>query len=486
MLSTLLLAFIFSLTVPGFGDGAFPFRPGSWGSESHGGSRNQADLAAELHQVVELLQAGSFREAEASLRRLLLAHPNNSDLHNLLGLALNGRSDPGGAEREYRTAMRLNRQGVSARANLGVLLARSNRAAEAIKILTEVLRVAPDHPEANLNLGLQLSLRGEYGRALPLLRRAVALGLDTYDARLWEGISLYNLKRFDESTQEFEAALSHSAKPAEAYYFLGLIAWDRGHDEQAADSWDQAVALRPNFPDAHFMLGEALRKNQRTQAAVEFYKRALEQDETKFAYYARLGGTYIVLGQLDNALDIFRRAGKHFPASPQAHYFIGLAARAQGDYDVAETEFRKSLALENDNVNALAQLGFVLLERDKPVAAERTLRRALAIDARHFYANYDLGRLLVKSRRFEEALPVLQHAIALKPKNPGAHYQLFLTLTRLKHKQDADAELQKFKLLDAERKAHPSGDEDDIENSNPEPPPGTALGTARILRAISL
>jgi len=203
----------------------------------------------------------------------------------------------------------------------------------------------------------------------------------------------------------------------------------------------------------NFMLGEALRKNRRTQGAAEFYKRALEQDETKFAYYARLGGTYIVLGQLDQALDVFQSAEKRFPKSAEAHYFVGIAARGRGDYDLAETELRKSLVLEPENVNALAQLGFVILGRDRVDEAEHLLRRAIAITDKHFYANYDLGRLLVKSRRYEESLTILQHAATLKPKNPGVHYQLFIALSRLKRKQEADRELATFKKLEEERKA---------------------------------
>jgi len=111
--------------------------------------------------------------------------------------------------------IRLNPNGVSALANLGVLLARTNRADEAMKMFAAVLRIAPDHPEATLNLGLQYSIRGDDVRALALLQRAIALGLDTYDARYRSGVSLYNLKRMDEASLAFESALTRSAKPAD-------------------------------------------------------------------------------------------------------------------------------------------------------------------------------------------------------------------------------------------------------------------------------
>lgn len=229
------------------------------------------------------------------------------------------------------------------------------------------------------------------------------------------------------------------------------------------------------------MLGEALRKNQRTRASVDFYKRALEQDPSKFAYYARLGGVYILLGEGGQAAEVFRRGVLRFPKLPEAYYFAGVAARTSSDYATAEAELRKALAFEPDNVNALAQLGFVLLERDRATEAEIILRRAIAINDKHFYANYDLGRLLVRSRRYDQALPLLQHAATLKPNNPGVHYQLFMALSRLKRKDEAERELTVFKQLDEERKARPRSEADvedeDLQNpsapSSPSAPPET-------------
>jgi len=328
----------------------------------------------------------------------------------------------------------------------------------------------PDHPQATLNLGLQYVARADYARAAPLLERAGQLGLDRYEVRYNLGLSLFNLKRVDEATNAFQSALILSPNAAEPYYYLGLIAWASNHEDQAPDLWNRAVTLRPNFPEANFMLGEALRKNQRTRASIDFYRRALEQDPSKFAYYARLGGVYIVLGEGDQAAAVFHRGLVRFPNLPEAHYFSGVAARAAADYTLAEAEMRKALELEPDNVNALAQLGFVLIERDRMTEGETALRRAIAINDKHFYANYDLGRLLVKSRRYDQALPILQHAATLKPKNPSVHYQLFIALSRLKRKDEADRELTTFKELDQERKSNPKSevefDDDAVENAS--------------------
>ena len=161
----------------------------------------------------------------------------------------------------------------------------------------------------------------------------------------------------------------------------------------------------------------------------------------------------MLLVRYDRALDIFQRAAQRFPASAEAQYFVGIAARGYGTLDVAEAALRKSLALRDGNVDALAQLGFVVGDRGRDAEAEKLLRRAVALDPRHFYAHYELGRLLVRTKRYDEAIGVLTGAARIRARDPGVHYQLFLAYSRLKRKDDAERELAVFKQCDAESKA---------------------------------
>lgn len=427
-------------------------------------------VLSQLREAARLLQLGKPGEAEPILRQVISTAPRNPDAHNLLGTILDQQGKFIEAEREYREALRLNPNLVSPLANLGVLLARTKRSDEALRAFETVLQKVPNHPQATLNLGLQYVARADYARGITLLNRGRELGLDSYQLEFNLGQALYNLKRFDEASAALQSAHVYSPTLATPLYYLGLVAWARSQDETAADFWDQAIQLQPTFPEANFMLGEALRKNSRAEASIAFYQRALAQDSNKFVYYARLGGAYVMLGQTEAALEVFSRGLKRFPKLPEAHYFVGIAARAKADYDLAETELRKSLALGPDNVDTLAQLGFIVGERDRQHEAEKLLRRAIAINDKHFYANYDLGRILVKAKRYEEALPILQHAATLKARNPGVHYQMFIALSRLKRKDKADRELAIFKQLEADHKARPRNEEDELENSAPPSP----------------
>jgi len=374
------------------------------------------------------------------------------------------------AEREYRQALSLNPRSISARANLGVLQARTGHSDAAIETFESVLRDAPDHPQAIVNLGLLYAARGDYLRSAPYLEKARTQQPRNMTVLVQLGFTLYQLKRTDEAADVLAAANSLDAADANVLYLSGLVASLRGDAEAAVSFWQRTLAQRPDFAAANFMIGEELRKQRRYEGAVEFYQKALAQDPQQLVYYVRLGGTYILMAQSDRAAGIFQQATERFPASAEAQYFAGIGARAVGNFELAETALRKSLALKDNNVDALAQLGFVLEQRGLDAEAEKFLRRAIAVDPRHFYATYDLGRVLVHAKRYDEAIPVLTAAVQIRPRDAGVHYQMFIAYTRLKRTDDADRELKLFKQYEAENKARQGAGEEQIEDLLPRPP----------------
>jgi tetratricopeptide (TPR) repeat protein len=204
------------------------------------------------------------------------------------------------------------------------------------------------------------------------------------------------------------------------------------------------------------MLGEVLRRANRIGPAKEHYERAFELDASVPLHHIRLGGTYLLVGNLGKALQIFQDAAKQFPRNAEIHYFAAIAARGLGNYDVALAELRKSLALQPNSADALALSGAINFDRANTVAAEKQLRRALVFSPQHFNAHYDLGRLLVKSNRYAEALPFLEVAAKLQPTSPDVHYQIFLALSRLKRKADANRELELYRQLQQRGKSEKS------------------------------
>jgi len=91
---------------------------------------------------------GDYATAEKLLRQALTSMPENALAHLDLGNVLFYKKDLASAEQEYRKAIQLDSGFMSARISLALLLARTDRGAEAISVLREVLTLNPANPQA--------------------------------------------------------------------------------------------------------------------------------------------------------------------------------------------------------------------------------------------------------------------------------------------------------------------------------------------------
>ena len=405
-------------------------------------SQIKSDVKILLSEAANYLQTGGFTEAEKVLLQAKKLNPNNADVHNLLGIIYDQKSDFAKAESEYRTAIRLNPKAVSPLANLGILLAKTNRPKDAIQTFEIVLKLNPNHPQTIINLGFLYSSVGNFPFAIEFLNMANLIQPNSYDILFKLGTALYQTKKLDEAKQIF-TQISSTAEPL---YYLGLIAFDQNQAEIALQYFENSLALKPDFADANFMLGEIMAQQKRYAEAVQFYQKAIAQDKTKDVYFVRLGGTYLVGNNFAKALQYFKEASQLFPKIAEIRYFLAVTLRTQGSYDLAFIEAKKALSLK-ETADSNAIIGSMLVDRNEIIDAEKYLRKAILLNPNHFNSHHDLGRLLVKAQKFAEALPFLQKAVALLPDNPDVHYQLFLTYSRLKRKDEAEKELKIFKQL---------------------------------------
>jgi tetratricopeptide (TPR) repeat protein len=282
-------------------------------------------------------------------------------------------------------------------------------------------------------------------RAVEFLHRANQIQPNRFDILFKLGTALYHTKKLDEAKGIFEP-LNTASPTAETNYYLGLIVFDQNQFETAKQYFENSLTLKPNFADANFMLGEISAKQKKYAEAVNFYQKAISQDKSKDVYFVRLGGVYLIQSQFNQALPYFKEAAELFPKIAEIKYFLAVTLRGLGNYDLAITEIKKSLAIK-ETADANALLGAILADRNEFTEAEKSLRKAVSLNPNHFNSHHDLGRILVKQQKPAEALPILQKAASLMPKNADVHYQLFLTYSRLKRKAEADKELEIFKQL---------------------------------------
>ncbi len=116
----------------------------------------------------------------------------------------------------------------------------------------------------------------------------------------------------------------------------------------------------------------------------------------------------------------------------------GLALHQQGRVPEAEPFYRRALALEPEQSDALHLLGVVLSQKGNQGEAETLVRRALKVQPHHTAYHNSLGRILLLQGRMEEGIAALEEALRLAPQNPEAHFNVGEALLAQNHPGQAE------------------------------------------------
>ena len=146
---------------------------------------------------------------------------------------------------------------------------------------------------------------------------------------------------------------------AEAHTSLALIKTSYDWDWSGADKeFQQAIALKPSYADAHRLRAEALWQMGRLDEAIAETKLTLELDPLSLGDNAILGQEFFLAREYDRAIEQERQVLELDPNSIDAYYFQGVAYVKKSMYKEGMAEFEKGVAISPVNTEALTGLGY--------------------------------------------------------------------------------------------------------------------------------
>ncbi len=181
----------------------------------------------------------------------------------------------------------------------------------------------------------------EMRRALELFRRAAQQDPDY--ALAWVGIveALYELEDYgyavpegssSEAQEAVERALALDPFLAEAHAAQGMIYHLRQNGPAALDAFDRAIQLLPNAPDSQSKLAWVSQLLGRPEMAFTAARRALELDPLAREPHVNLALTYLIRGEADEALRVFRAGSDLQQNWPTARFCEGVILYHRGRY----------------------------------------------------------------------------------------------------------------------------------------------------------
>jgi Flp pilus assembly protein TadD len=170
----------------------------------------------------------------------------------------------------------------------------------------------------------------------------------------------------------------------------------RGDAEEGMRLAHRALALRPDYPEAHNNLGLALGSRGDREQAIAHLREAVRLD----------------------------------PAYAEAHNNLGFALAGAGDTEEAISHYRTALQLDPDRAGIHYNLAMALIARQDLPAAAAQLRTVIELDPGFVEAHNNLGILLARSGRLDEAIEQFREALGIAPESAEVRRNLEIALAR--------------------------------------------------------
>ena len=201
--------------------------------------------------------------------------------------------------------------------------------------------------------------------------------------------------RLDEAAASYQCAIAIQPHNPSAFYNLGIVRLQQGRIEEAAASFESALGLMPNNPDANYNLGIARLQQERFAEAVGFFHRAIDlQPENRHAY-TNMGISFYRLGRTDEAALCWRNAIFLAPSAPESYSNLGTALAKLRQPDEAIACYRTAIGLKPDFPDAYNNLGVTLRGEGRLDEAMACFRSAIAIQSDYPEGHLNLGMALL-------------------------------------------------------------------------------------------
>ena len=286
-----------------------------------------------------------------------------------------------------------------------------------------------DIPETHAELAMSSLMADRPADAIAQAQKAVAADPGNTRAFLTLGRAYMRTGDFPKAAE----ALTHAIKlqpEIETYYSLA-ICWlsvkSPEGNKKAEAVFQQMKEMAGDSGSIHVLFGRAYRDAEMMPEAVQEFERAIKLDPaTPHAHYF-LGLARLALNDwkpTPEAESEFQQEIRYYPKDLLANYMLGFLASTQRQYAVADKYMKITAELNPAWPEPWLYMGLDAYAQGDPKAAEPLLRKAVELtgtdEARSNYqirrAYVDLGRILANSRREQEGDVFLTKARELQNK----------------------------------------------------------------------
>jgi tetratricopeptide (TPR) repeat protein len=395
---------------------------------------SRSDSSYHLASATVAVRSGDLAAANMAIMRALAIDPKSHTAHAAMAAIHLIKQDSTGAAKEFKLAADVAPLRSPARLQYAEFKARNGEVEEAIAMLEESTRKAPDYLPAWITLAQIALSQKKYDEALARLKQVFKWDATNYDARLLQ--TQVWMAKGDVAKAVTELELIGKKHPGLAgdKYLLAQAYLHQKDVPKAMTALTQTLQANEDHDEAAMLLAQLHLNTGTPEPALGIMVNLLSRRPSQARAQLLLLDALRALKRHDDAVKVLEEQIRAYPQNPQPFFLLGLIQREQNKIAEARASFEQSVKLAPDRIPPIAQLVDLDL-RDKDYARATERARALieklpgSADAQYLEA-----RVYAAAGKWKEVESALFKTIDLDSNYVPAYQmltQMYVSVSRL-------------------------------------------------------
>ncbi len=394
-----------------------------------------ADVRAKLALGQYYADTGNAKDAEVMVDQAMHVAPRSIKALLVKGSLVRSRDGFSKALPYFNQALTIDQNNLDALIERASTYTDMRREAEAKQDVTRLLTIAPEHPLGLYLQAVALTRQTKFAEAQALMQRTKGV-LDNYPpAMMLQGVIAYEMNNMEQASIFLKKVMEVAPGSPQARRLLGATFLRRNDP-------DNAIAmLKPLFDngqaDSHLLglMGSAYARKNDYVSAVKYYTDAVKADPAQVELRTQLAMAQLAAGQPAQATQNLQTILKSDPKSLQANLMFTLLQLRTHDFKTGLVSAQRLTQYYPDLPVAYNMLGAAYLGNGNFALAEKNFKISLDKKADYHEARRNLAQLYTVQKRYEDARRELQKVLETDRGNVRSMLAL-ADVAQLQGKQD--------------------------------------------------
>ena len=409
-------------------------------------AQNPKDSDAVAMRAALMLQTGNaqqIKQAANDLQSLVAKTPENHLLRFNLARAYLAQGDMEQARMQLEAAIKIRTDFILARELLAAVYLSKGDPARALKEADDTIALNANDLQAHLVRSSALIGLGERDKAHQELDTITRIAPDNPDARYQIGYMAWQSKDFGQAERVFNDL--YKANPKDIRGLVGVVETLVGQNKMpdAIKILQTASENEPERKDMKIALANLYVRDLKFDEALKIYTSLLQADPKSGDLLFRTAETERRKGDVNTAIDTFRRASQAAPTDTKPLLQLGLLMDGTGRREQAKPIYEQILKIQPDHPIALNNLAFIKAEEgvdlDEALTMAQRARQKLP-DSTNIKDT--LGWIYIKKNLSDDAVRIFKELVEQDPTNPSFHYHYGMALLQKGDRPSAKHEFQ--------------------------------------------